>query len=502
MTYKYLPFKFLFLLFLLLIPINVKAETFYGTDFIANLYDNNNGSLTPVTTITSSNGWTGQVGFIANSSGAAWGFNLKTAIIEGHTYAISLDISTQNASPSDIVFSTYNRIGLGSTLNSAVTSYQNSTNTDLIYTNNVNGLLQFVFKANANGSYLVIPFCTSYSINTERVYFSTFSLEDLGSSSEISQDTINNSLNNQTNEINTSITNSENNIKDSITNSENNIKDGIKEGFENCRDSYNLLNNISSSKTENGVEFIVNEDKSVTIKGTATANTFLRLTQSFPLNKGTYYFSGGSSGYGTHIQLNTDGGYYANTSSGTKKMTFTQDTTILYVEIRVASGWTGEYTFYPMISTESTSTYEPYGKQVCKNRIDETNDKLDNINSTINDSSLPDTSEYGNVAGWLPPGPVDSLINLPLTLLTSLTASLSKTCQSINLPLPYINKTLSLPCINDIYSQIDGLTPWINSIGVIVSAFILFSYLLKLYKWVDDTLSFRENNHLDNWGGV
>lgn len=500
MTYKYLPFKFLFLLVLLLIPINVKAETFYGTDFIANLYDNNNGSLTPVTTTTSSNGWTGQVGFIANSSGAAWGFNLKTAIIEGHTYAISLDISTQNASPSDIVFSTYNRIGLGSTLNSAVTSYQNSTNTDLIYTNNVNGLLQFVFKANANGSYLVIPFCTSYSINTERVYFSTYSLEDLGSSSEISQDTINNSLNNQTNEINTSITNSENNIKDSITNSENNIKDGIKEGFENCRDSYNLFSYslFDMSQTYGLIELDNSKSYVLSVK--------LKEGQSIPT--GLYFgFTDRSFIPGLEspqrIDILSNGKFIGPPNSDGWYVRHIESNSIYKYVFVFPKNINVEQYFYINLNEGSVpKPYEPYGEQVCKNRIDETNDKLDNIDSTLNDSSLPDTSEYGNVAGWLPPGPVDSLINLPLTLLTSLTSSLSKTCESINLPLPYINKTISLPCINDIYSQIDGLTPWINSIGVIVSAFILFSYLLKLYKWVDDTLSFRENNHLDNWGGV
>ena len=293
LTKNLFPFKFLILLVFLLIPINVKAETFYGTDFIANLYDNNNGSLTSVTTATSSNGWTGQVGFIANSSGAAWGFNLKTAIIEGHTYAISMDISTQNASPSDIVFSTYNRIGLGSTLNSAVTSYQNSTNTDLIYTNNVNGLLQFVFKANANGSYLIIPFCTSYSINTEKVYFVSYVLEDLGSSSEISQDTINNSLNNQTNEINNSISNSENNIKDSIKETEDNIKDGIKEGFESCRDSYNILSFTPKTVTSRGITFTINSDGSILIKGKndGTGNSVVWINNGINLETGVTYYS-------------------------------------------------------------------------------------------------------------------------------------------------------------------------------------------------------------------
>ena len=47
--------------------------------------------------------------------------------------------------------------------------------------------------------------------------------------------------------------------------------------------------------------------------------------------------------------------------------------------------------------------------------------------------------------------------------------------------------------------KINSFMDWV---GLIVSGFILFSYLLKLYKWVDDTLTFRENNHFGDWGGV
>ena len=41
-----------------------------------------------------------------------------------------------------------------------------------------------------------------------------------------------------------------------------------------------------------------------------------------------------------------------------------------------------------------------------------------------------------------------------------------------------------------------GASALFNSIGVVASAFILFRYLVGFYKWVDDTLTFREQN----WG--
>lgn len=127
---------------------------------------------------------------------------------------------------------------------------------------------------------------------------------------------------------------------------------------------------------------------------------------------------------------------------------------------------------------------------------------VDNIDSTLKDESSPNLDALENTAGWLPAGPLDSVLNLPLSLLNNLTTNMNKTCKPVSLPLPFLDKNLELPCLNSIYSQIEGLSVWINSVSVIAVAFILFHYLMGLYKWVDDTLSFRENNWVDNWTGV
>lgn len=129
-------------------------------------------------------------------------------------------------------------------------------------------------------------------------------------------------------------------------------------------------------------------------------------------------------------------------------------------------------------------------------------DRVDEVNKSLTDETGPNTDALKNSSGWLPAGPLDSLINLPLSLLDNLTTNMTKSCQPVNLPLPFIDKTLQLPCVNNLYSQIDGLSVWINSVSLIAAAFILFHYLMGLYKWVDDTLSFRENNYIDDWTGV
>jgi outer membrane murein-binding lipoprotein Lpp len=136
-----------------------------------------------------------------------------------------------------------------------------------------------------------------------------------------------------------------------------------------------------------------------------------------------------------------------------------------------------------------------------KNQQD-TNKKLDDVKGAITSEENPKLEGLNNSAGWLPAGPLDSILNLPLSFLNNLSTNLSKTCQPVTLPLPFVDKTLDLPCLNSIYSQIEGLDTWITGISIIASVFILFTYLINLYKWVDDTLTFRENNYIDNWGGM
>lgn len=127
----------------------------------------------------------------------------------------------------------------------------------------------------------------------------------------------------------------------------------------------------------------------------------------------------------------------------------------------------------------------------------QTNNKLD----SILDTSSPDLNGLGNTSTWLPQGPVDSIIMLPLNFINTLISKIVGTCQSINLPIPFLdNKTLVLPCVSSLFSQIDGFSTLYDLVGVIGSVYLLYNYLVKFYKWIDDTLSFRENNWQD-WGG-
>lgn len=132
--------------------------------------------------------------------------------------------------------------------------------------------------------------------------------------------------------------------------------------------------------------------------------------------------------------------------------------------------------------------------------VKETTKKLDELNKNITSSDVPNRDELTaklDSTGWLPPGPVDTIINIPLNLLNNLLSSLDdNSCSQLVIDIPFLeNKHLIIPCISTIYDKM-GASALFNSVGVVASAFILFRYLVGFYKWVDDTLTFREQN----WG--
>lgn len=130
----------------------------------------------------------------------------------------------------------------------------------------------------------------------------------------------------------------------------------------------------------------------------------------------------------------------------------------------------------------------------------QTNNKLDDLNNNITDETLPDTSEFGDVAGWLPAGPVDSILTLPLNVLNSISNSLNSNCSSVNLPLPFIKKELSLMCGTEFYKNISGLNIFLNTLFTILGGITLYKYFVYLYNWIDRIASLKEKD--EKWGAT
>lgn len=152
-----------------------------------------------------------------------------------------------------------------------------------------------------------------------------------------------------------------------------------------------------------------------------------------------------------------------------------------------------------LIAIRKVNSYCEYGSFTSK--LDDTNSAINGVTNALTDDSAIDISSLSNTAGWLPPGPIDSIINLPLTMFNNLLVSLNGTCTPLNIPLPYVNKNLPIPCINTIFNQIEGLPNFWNWVGVIASVVILYRYLIALYDYYDKMTTLQAN-YLSDFGGV
>ena len=138
-----------------------------------------------------------------------------------------------------------------------------------------------------------------------------------------------------------------------------------KSSVEFARAGKNLLQNDLTSQTVNGTTFTVNDDKSITISGTPTAQTrvYIKSSEFFKV-KSTSFFSCGSMPTGTRIfcQKTTSGG---TSSYPTISPTSTfNETGAVYSNmlLEVGTSFSGEeFTIYPMIEVgSSASDYTPY----------------------------------------------------------------------------------------------------------------------------------------------
>lgn len=126
----------------------------------------------------------------------------------------------------------------------------------------------------------------------------------------------------------------------------------------------NLLKNNAVTQTISGVTFTINDDKSITVNGTATAQISFRISNKVGLGIGNYILTGCPSGGSNNTFYLTA---YASSAwlsapdfgSGCK----IENKTVTHVVISIASGYTANnLKFYPMLRYADIidNTYEPY----------------------------------------------------------------------------------------------------------------------------------------------
>lgn len=134
-------------------------------------------------------------------------------------------------------------------------------------------------------------------------------------------------------------------------------------------------------------------------------------------------------------------------------------------------------------------------------KIEQQIQKQEETNNFLKDDTPPDTdiSSLGNVQGLLPPGPLDSLLNIPFNFLSIVVSSLSGTCVPLETTFVF-DSTLTYPCFKETFY--DNVPSYLMIfLDIIPSTFILIKYFKHLYKKVDRAMSL-ESNADDEWGVI
>lgn len=289
------------------------------------------------------------------------------------------------------------------------------------------------------------------------------------------------------------------------------VKDAVKDGFNECGSSDNLFNakyyTFGKGNDDPSYHIINNNEISIDFRGSWDRLTIdirglkpnTTYTLSSYLDKPTTNYLSGFHKSGEDLQNNA-----MRYNSGEIYYTFTTDSTGNFPGLFYGV-WGDTSTPVTMIYKKimlnegsSPKDFEPFG-EICKNRLDKTNEKLDQLNSFISDDSAPnsDISSLGNVQGLLPPGPVDSLLNIPFKFLSIVISSFGDLCVPMSLNWVF-NSNLTIPCFGDVFY--DNVPIYLMIfINLIPSGFILISYLKHLYKKVERATSLETTSD-DEWG--
>ncbi len=349
--------------------------------------------------------------FCPNESGGTW-----TAWIFSN-YAIMpyFDVSVlANGSPA-VVSQSVTDSGHGLVLNLTIpTSFSDGTITINLVAKDVIDMadLQFGISTYTSGTQTcslgTSNIISSANQNTENIINNNNenSQNIINSSNQNSQNIIDNQNQNSQDVINNQNQNTENTINnqnentDKIIQSNEQTQEVIKDQFQDCRDSYNLFNYINAFfKNSGGLTSTINDDGSVTVTGVPIGNYFgiARIDITDILEDGeTYTISQKNATNKLYMQINIKNkntglvSYVALNSNTLNSKSFKVDknTNIygLVVQTNSMAIWGDESltitNFYQLEKGSSASKFEPYGKKICTNKMDETNSKLDEAENT------------------------------------------------------------------------------------------------------------------------
>lgn len=489
---KYIKSLFVAFIFIFLIDnVNAATLTSYSSEYDS-CSASNKFTFTNIDTMGNWNYFTGTIGSVISNVPNSMQFDFKYDLSAMKYYDVKFTMTGYD---------------IYSSVNSSMVSISNGSSCGDLSNNNV-ALVSFTKTSSSSSRYKVMTFriysataVSNWSILLENTS-AIAGPENFGISSiSINEVDISNT---------DAIIDNQNSNTDSIIDNQNKnneeLKDTIKDTVESCRPSYNLLPPYNGTVTNRGIT--VNGENGIynfsgTWSGSAGGPTLD--IEDFILQPGNYTMTVnrlGGSIYPYVILKSNDTQILRLANGVSSSFTLSETTTITHLQFYFNSlNYNSSYSI--MLNQGNTiKSFEEYGKEICSNKLDDVNDSINGLTGAITDSSSPDTSGLADAPGWLPAGPVDSIVTLPINLLQSLTNNLENACTPINLPIPFIDHNLTLDCPATLLKKIDGFWLFWEGFGLIAGVWILYKYFINLYKWVESHLSMDEKESLGKWGGV
>lgn len=293
---------------------------------------------------------------------------------------------------------------------------------------------------------------------------------DLNSGFENVSDSINNSTDNI---INNNNNNTQLLLDNAIENAKN-IMNSFKDTLSTCRDSYNLLNVPEILEVTLSKDFPISlkKNKTYTIKVDEIVTT-----SSEPTVFVFRYLNGATTVMYVRLPYNN------------KKIAFTTLDDISSVRIYSAKDYnssvdvTTTYKNLMIYEGSSDREYEKFGEQVCKNKVDETNDKLDDLNNSINNSDIDNNVSNGFFDNFSDSdnGGISAIVKAPLTIVNGLLSS-SNTCPTLDFNV--LGADVSFPSGCLLWDNADNSTVTIYQ--TIICGFFSYFILKSLFKDIEN----------------
>lgn len=278
-------------------------------------------------------------------------------------------------------------------------------------------------------------------------------------------------INNQTQNTQDILNNDNQNTQD-IIDSNKETQNVIKDQFNSCRPSKNLFNAQSWVNSGNNSNYYtyLNNGFIITSVDDRGLSSFTE-SDKIILSNGTYTFSNyGSSG----LRIYNDGTDYPLVNQPTFEVK------LGYIYVKFVSS--ERLTIQPMLVKGNTpSEFEPYGEEICINKLDEQNDKLNDLNNSLNnpniDGSLGSAGNFFDNFNTSDHGGLSGIITAPLVAINQM---LNTSCSPMTTT--FKGKELSLPCGYEFWNKMGPIQDFVN---LVLGGLLCYQIIIKLYKLIE-----------------